>query len=93
MPPGLLALLAGKRAETSMPDERRIVSVHITAMPKGLFDSMPKIIATLDDGSNEELFWYYPDELSFSPAEFIGLTVDQGRHLKFEKDVAYLRAG
>ena len=53
--------------------EPKIISAEITAMPKDFFDfTMPKVIATFDDGSVEELFSYYPDEISFTPQEFKG---------------------
>ena len=51
--------------------EPRIITTEFTAMPKGLFDPMPKVIATFDDGRVEELFEFYPDEISFNHAEFI----------------------
>lgn len=70
----------------------KIKSAKITAMPKSMFDPMPKVFVTLEDNSEVELFWYYPDELSFTESEFIGLTLDQARHLKFEKDKAYLQS-
>lgn len=61
-------------------------------MPKGYFDPMPKVIATFEDGTTKELFEYYPDEISFSESEFIGLTEDEARHLKFKKDKHYLQS-
>ena len=66
---------------------RKIVSAEITngpgPLPQGVFDQAPRVIATLDDGSRVELFSFYADERSFSPAEFIGLSVEEGRNLKF----------
>jgi hypothetical protein len=35
---------------------------------------------------------FYPDELSFSEQEFIGLTREQAMSLRHRKDVAYLRS-
>lgn len=72
--------------------ERRIRSARISAMPKKMTDPMPTVTAILDDGTEEQLFWYYPDEISFSEHEFVGLTVAEGRGLKFQKDVKYLRS-
>mgnify|MGYP003150339075 CR=1 FL=1 len=40
----------------------------------------------------ELLFDYYPDEISFTPDEFIGLTAKEARTVKFEKDKAYLQS-
>jgi len=72
--------------------KNRIISARITAMPKGMFDAMPRVYVTIDEGNEEFLFEYYPDELSFRVDEFIGLTVDEARHLKFVKDKAYLQS-
>ena len=75
-----------------MSTERRIVSAKIGPMPKGFLDPMPDVTATFDDGTTAVLFSFYPDEISFQPSEFIGLTEAQGHRLKFEKDRAYLRS-
>lgn len=69
-----------------------IKSARITEMPKSLFDPMPKVIVTDSSGAETTLFEYYPDEISFTETEFIGLTLDQGRRLKFERDRNYLRS-
>jgi len=67
--------------------EPKIVSAEITAgpgpLPHGVFEQAPRVIATLDDGTRVELFSFYAHERSFSPAEFVGLTVEEGRRLKF----------
>jgi hypothetical protein len=69
---------------------RKIVSAEITEgpgpLPHGVFEQAPRVIATLDDGSRVELFSFFAHERSFDPAEFIGLTVEQGRKLKFAAD-------
>lgn len=70
----------------------KIIKCEITAMPKGLFDPMPKVIVTFENGSTEELFDYYPDEISFSESEFIGLTKEKAHLLKFVKDKKYLQS-
>ena len=51
-----------------------------------------EIMATMDDGSDAYVFSYYDDELTFSCDELIGLTIDEARDLKQEKDIAYLRS-
>ena len=65
----------------------KIVSVEITdgpgPLPHGVFEQAPRVIALLDDGSRVELFSFYAQERSFSPAEFVGLTVNEGRKVKF----------
>jgi len=70
----------------------KIKNATISQMPKGLFDPMPRVTATLEDGSVVELFDYYPDEISFTPAEFVGLLPSEAYSLKHKKDLAYLRS-
>ena len=73
----------------------RITHARITAlprpMPEGLLDPLPQVWVRVDGGDEELLFGYYPEELSFTAEEFIGLTLAQGRELKRQKDVAYLQ--
>lgn len=62
-------------------------------MPKGFGDPMPKVMVTYEGDKNESpLYEYYPDEISFSPDEFIGLTQAEAIHLKFKKDKQYLQS-
>lgn len=74
----------------------KIKSVTITAMPRpmpeGMFDPMPEVIATFEDESTKTLFSFYPDEVSFEPGEFTGLTVEEACDLFQRKDRAYLRS-
>lgn len=70
----------------------KIVSARITEMPEKFGDPMPQVIATLEDGKDQMLFEYYPDEISFSPSEFVGKTIQEAIHLKFLKDIVYLRS-
>lgn len=69
----------------------KIVSARVGPMPKSFMDPMPKVVVTLEDGTIETLFDFYPDELSFREAEFIGLTAAEGKRLKFEKDRRFLQ--
>jgi len=66
---------------------RKIVSAVIApapeSLPDGLLDQAPRVIATLDNGLELELFSFYPHERSFTAEHFVGLTVDEGRRLKF----------
>lgn len=76
-----------------MNQNAKIVSARITAMPQGLFDPMPKVMVVLEGETQEQtLFEYYPDEISFTAGEFVGLTVAEGHALKHKKDVAFLRS-
>ncbi len=69
-----------------------IVSAYITDMPKSLNSPMPEVIATMSDGQEHKLFWFYPDEISFEPDEFVGLTAEEGRQLRLQKDLQYLQS-
>ena len=70
----------------------KIVAAEISAMPKSLFDPMPIVTVTFEDGSRKDLFSYYPDEIQFTSKEFIGLTEEEAKHLKFQKDIQFLRS-
>jgi len=61
-------------------------------MPEGMFEPMPEVVATFEDGSSKSLFAFYPDEVSFRESEFIGLTEEDAHSLFQQKDRAYLRA-
>lgn len=69
-----------------------ITKARITEQPKSLVDPMPQVWVTYEDGEEEMLFDYYPDEISFSPGEFVGLTRYQALRLRTKKDVEYLRS-
>ncbi|MFN5249819.1 MAG: hypothetical protein ACK5DE_02125 [Bacteroidota bacterium] len=69
-----------------------ITKARITDQPKSLFDPMPQVWVTYEDGEEEMLFDYYPDEISFYPGEFVGLNRDQALRLRQKRDVEYLRA-
>ena len=56
-----------------------------------MFDPMPEVIATFEDGS-KTLFKFYPDEISFRESEFVGLTEEEAHSLFQQKDTAYLRS-
>ncbi|WP_161810932.1 hypothetical protein [Steroidobacter agaridevorans] len=76
--------------------DAKIVSVTIGPMPRtlpeGMGDPMPKVHAYFDDGTDEVLFHYYPDEISLTESEFIGLTALEAKALRRLKDVSYLRS-
>ena len=61
-------------------------------MPEGMFDPMPEVIATFEDGSTKRLFSFFPDEVSFQPSEFTGLTEEEAHSLFQRKDTTYLRS-
>lgn len=72
--------------------QARIVSCKIGPMPQGMFDPMPSVKVKYDDGAEETLFTYYPDEISFTEGEFIGKTRSEALALRTEKDIAYLQS-
>jgi hypothetical protein len=69
-----------------------ITECFITRMPDSIFDPMPEVHVTYDNGKKEMLFKYYPDEISFNKKEFIGLTAIQALELYHKKDKAYLQS-
>lgn len=72
----------------------KIVKARITHLPERLRlgDPLPEVWVTLPDGTEKMLFTYYPDEISFSESDFIGLTEEQARLLKFGRDRAFLQS-
>jgi hypothetical protein len=70
----------------------KVISCRITEQPKSLFDPMPRVYITMEDNTEHFLFEYYPDEISFRPSEFIGLTMEECRTLKGNKDRKYLQS-
>jgi len=78
-------------------DENPVIeSVDIGPYPRpmqeGLFDEMPTVSATFSDGTEEELFSFYPDEIDFSEEEMIGLTRREAFELRRKKDADYLQS-
>jgi len=71
----------------------KIVSATITGMPQTIVQPMPVVTTTFDNGETRKLFAYYPDEISFTADEFIGLTLSEARALKVRKDKAWLQSG
>jgi hypothetical protein len=61
-------------------------------MPEGLFDEMPTVSVVFSDGSEEDLFQFYPDEIDFSEEELIGLTREEAFELRRKKDREYLQS-
>jgi hypothetical protein len=61
-------------------------------MPEDLFDPMPEVVATFEDGSTKRLFSFFPDEVSLQPSEFTGPTEEEAHSLFQRKDTAYLRS-
>lgn len=74
-----------------MDENAKIVKCNITDA-KDIFD-VPQVMIQLEGSKDlEQLFTYYPDEISFCATEFIGLTLGEAKGLKFRKDKAYLQS-
>ena len=61
-------------------------------MPEGMLDPLPQVKVQFDDGSEKILFEFYPDELSFTENELIGLTEEQAHELRMKKDIEFLQS-
>ena len=53
---------------------------------------MPMVKVQFDNGEEKILFEFYPDEISFSESEFIGLTEESAHRLRFEKDKKFIQS-
>ena len=67
-----------------------IIEPNSRPMPEGMFDKMPEVKVQLSNGEGKTLFDFFPDEISFEPDEFIGLTEKSAIKLKYDKDKRYL---
>jgi hypothetical protein len=70
----------------------KIADARITALPRKLGDPLPEVWVRFEDQSEKMLFTYYPDEINFVESDFVGLTEDEARTLKFGRDRAYLQS-
>jgi len=49
--------------------------------------------AVMEDGTADVLvFAWFNDELTFNPQEVVGLTIEEARDLKQNRDIAYLQS-
>jgi hypothetical protein len=58
----------------------------------GMSDSILSVKVLLNNGEEHTLFDFYTDEISFTESEFIGLTLDFARRLKYEKDISHIQS-
>jgi hypothetical protein len=49
-------------------------------------------IAKLENGEERFVFAWFDDELYFNPVELLGLTIEQARDLRQERDIRYLQS-
>lgn len=77
-----------------MVDSRKIVDVRI--LPPLEFGEQAQVLVRLSGwgGSDKEapLFSYFDDEVTFTRAELLGLTVAQAHELRHQKDLAWLQS-
>ena len=69
----------------------KVKEAYIGSMPMHLFDPMPSVTVMYENGVEEKLFEFYPDEISFKREELIGLTKEEILKLRHNKDVSFLR--
>lgn len=61
-------------------------------MPEGMSDKMPSVNVTFSDGTEKSLFEFYPDEISFSESDLIGLTESEVGKLRTKKDIEFIQS-
>jgi hypothetical protein len=70
--------------------EPKIITTEIVFQNVQFLGPVPIIVATFDDGTVEDLFEFFPEEMTFTPAELRGLNKTQALQLKTQKMKAYL---
>lgn len=71
-------------------DSKKIIRAVVSENSGSFGMGLVEVILEGGAEEKEELFTYYPDELSFNPSEFIGLTLEEAAELKLKKDLKYL---
>jgi len=51
-----------------------------------------QVHAYFDDGTDAELCEFFPDEISFTESDFVGLTSSEAMTLRHRKNIAYLQS-
>ena len=69
----------------------RITAAHITPYLSKISDPLPRVLVAVDGESKWELFEFFPDEIYFTPDEFVGLSISKAWHLKRVRDSEYLK--
>ena len=54
-----------------------IISAVVGPMPVKITDPLPKVAVKYDDGTEEVLFDFFPDEVQYSESDFVGKTREQ----------------
>lgn len=68
------------------------IGTYPRQMPEGMFDPMPSVKVFFDNEEEKILFDFFPDEISFTEDEFIGLTEEAAIRLRTEKDIKFLQS-
>ena len=78
---------------SNMNNMSKINQVELRKVPiMGTMHTINVIVTTEDNKEPQKIFSYYPDEISFTEEEIIGLTIEEANQLRHDKDVAYLRS-
>lgn len=69
---------------------------HVRIVPTELLPGLPgadEIRVTFEGEDSEVLLTsFFPDEIAFSPSEFVGLTEREAMRLITDRDITYLRS-
>jgi hypothetical protein len=68
------------------------ISTYPRQMPDGMFDPMPTVRVQFNNGEEKTLFEFFPDEISFSESEVVGLTEESAYRLRFDKDKKFIQS-
>jgi hypothetical protein len=75
-----------------MPPANEGEPVKITAAHIHAEHGRATLRVALEDGSEQDTISWYLDELTFTPQDAIGRTVQELRQLHFQRDRAYLQS-
>lgn len=65
---------------------------NATIIPPKSWGDMAKVHVEYSDNTEDDLFKYFADELSFTADQFIGKTREQALAIRDKADAAYLRS-
>jgi hypothetical protein len=73
-------------------EKEKVIARAVITKPTDMFTCPEVFVVFEGEAQKHRLFEYFPDEISFSPEEFVGLTKRQAHELKARKDLAYLKS-
>jgi hypothetical protein len=65
-------------------------AVITTPDPEGGIGFDSRIIATMTDGTEVDIIGFFPDEISITESDVIGLTGQEVKDLVYTKDLAFI---